>query len=136
MEKLRGAGVAETHLMSKEIVSTFANSGLMPLLFSNAASMKWSKLLTNLLSNAASAILDMPPSQVFAHPRLFEMEREQLRETLGVMKAQGIAPVDLPKTPVKLLVFAVQHLPPGLSCWILRRAVGGGTRFKNALFPY
>ena len=30
--------------------------------------MKWTKLLMNMLGNATSAILDMPPETVFADP--------------------------------------------------------------------
>jgi 2-dehydropantoate 2-reductase len=134
VEKLRGMGVADTHPISKKLVNTFSKSNLRPWLFPEANSMKWSKLLTNLLSNASSAILDMPPDLIFNHPGLFEIEREQLRETLRVMKVQGIKPVNLPKTPVKLLVFAVEFLPLQLSRFLLRRAVGRGRGMKMPSF--
>jgi 2-dehydropantoate 2-reductase len=96
--------------------------------------MKWSKMLTNLLANASSAILDLPPDQIFAHPGLFAMEVHQLREALRVMKAQGIPVVDLPSTPVRALAFAVRSLPPRLSQPLLRRAVGSGRGAKMPSF--
>jgi 2-dehydropantoate 2-reductase len=134
IEKIRGAGIVDGYPLSTALLNAFAVSNLRPILFYDAARMKWSKLLTNLLSNAASAILDWPPDQVFAHPGLSEMEREQLRETLRVMKTQGIKPINLPKTPVKLLAYTVEHLPLQLSRWFLRRAVGSGRGQKMPSF--
>jgi 2-dehydropantoate 2-reductase len=96
--------------------------------------MKWSKMLTNLLANAASAILDMTPAQVFAHPGLYRLELAQLREALAVMRLQGIRVVDLPSTPVRLLAFAVQSLPAPVSRPFLQRAVGGGRGGKMPSF--
>ena len=84
--------------------------------------MKWSKMLTNLLANASSAILDMPPAEIFADPRLFRIEILMLREALQVMHAQDISVVDLPATPVRALAFAAAYLPlrsAGRSCGVL-----------------
>lgn len=134
VEKFRGAGVADTHLLSRNIVRAFSKSNLNPKLFPDPGSMKWSKLLTNLIANASSAILDIPPESIFAHKGLFVMEREQLRETLRVMKAQGYRPVNLPKTPVKSLVFAVDRLPLHFSQWLLQHAVGKGRGQKMPSF--
>ena len=110
--------------------------GLNARLFANAADMKWSKMLTNLIANATSAILDMTPGEIFAHPGLYRLEIGQLREALRVMAAQGIKVVDLPGTPVRLLVFAVKYLPltgvptvAGQGRW--RRA-----RRQDALVPH
>ena len=88
--------------------------------------MKWSKLLTNLLANASTAILDMAPAEVFSHPGLYRLEIAQLREALAVMDAQGIKVVNLPGTPVRALAWAARSLPISLSRPLLRRAVGGG----------
>jgi 2-dehydropantoate 2-reductase len=96
--------------------------------------MKWSKMLTNLLANASSAILDMTPAQIFADTGLFRLERWQLREALSVMKALDIRVVDLPGVPVRLLVFAVRFLPAVLSRSLMQKAVGKGRGGKMPSF--
>jgi 2-dehydropantoate 2-reductase len=96
--------------------------------------MKWSKMLTNLLANATSAILDMTPAEIFAHPEIYKLEVQQLREALRVMAAQNINVVDLPGTPVRALAFAVRYLPPGVSRMLLRNAVGSGRGGKMPSF--
>ena len=106
LERLRGSGVAGGHPISARLAQAMNAAGLNTRLYKNADDMKWSKLLTNLLANATSAILDMTPSEIFADPGLCQIEIAQLRETLQVMQAQGIQPVDLPGTPVRLLALA------------------------------
>jgi 2-dehydropantoate 2-reductase len=95
--------------------------------------MKWSKMLTNLISNPTSAILDMTAAEVFANAKLYKLEIDMLRECLAVMKAQAFEVVDLPGTPVKLLAFATQ-LPPWLSRVFLSRAAGSGRGAKMPSF--
>jgi 2-dehydropantoate 2-reductase len=109
-------------------------AGLNPRLYPNVKEMKWSKMLTNLLANATSAILDMTPGEVFAHEGLYRLEIAQLREALAVMRAQGIRTVDLPSAPVRLLVFSVRYTPLIVSRPLLQRAVGGGRGDKMPSF--
>jgi 2-dehydropantoate 2-reductase len=59
LERLRGVGVAAGHPLSNHLVQAFDQAGLNARLFPRASDMKWSKLVTNLLANATSAILDM-----------------------------------------------------------------------------
>jgi 2-dehydropantoate 2-reductase len=134
VERLRGIGVAGGHPLSARLAAAMNTAGLNARLYANAADMKWSKMLTNLLANASSAILNLPPSQIFAHPGLFRMEIEQLGEALRVMKARRIRPVNLPKTPVMALAFAVQHLPLELSRPFMQKAVGAGRGAKMPSF--
>ena len=134
LEKLRGVGVAAGHPMSERLDAAMDGAGLNSRLFDRAADMKWSKMLTNLIANATSAILDMPAGEIFAHPGLYRLEIKQLRETLQVMAAQGIEVVDLPGTPVRLLAFAVKYLPLALSRPLLARKVGGGRGNKMPSF--
>ena len=118
--KLRGVGVARTEhaggnasgSLSERLVEAMDAAGLRARLFDAAADMKWSKLLTNLLANATSAIVDMTPAEIFAHSGLYRLEIHQLREALKVMAARGTKVVDLPGIPVRLLAAAVQYLPP------------------------
>ena len=95
--------------------------------------MKWSKMLTNLLANPTSAILDMTAGEVFADSRLYSLEIEMLKECLAVMEAQGIAVVDLPGTPVRALAYATR-LPLWLSKPLLGRAAGAGRGGKMPSF--
>jgi 2-dehydropantoate 2-reductase len=142
LEKLRGIGVALPEQgspaaeakLSERLVAAMDHAGLKAQLFTRAADMKWSKMLTNLIANATSAILDMPPGEIFAHPGLYRMEIGQLRETLRVMAAQGIRVVDLPGTPVRLLAVAVTYLPLPVSRPLLGKAVGGGRGGKMPSF--
>jgi 2-dehydropantoate 2-reductase len=126
VERLRGMGVAAGHPLSEQLVQALNDAGLNAHLFPNAADMKWSKMLTNLLANASSAILDMDPAKIFAHRGLFRLEVEQLREALRVMAALNIHTVDLPKTPVRALAFAVYRLPREIARPLLARRVGAG----------
>lgn len=133
-ERLRGVGVAAGHPLSERLTAALDAAGLQAELFPKAADMKWSKMLTNLIANATSAILDLPPAEIFANPDLYRMEIEQLRETLAVMRAQNIGVVDLPGTPVRLLAFAVRYLPLAVSRPFLAKAVGGGRGAKMPSF--
>ncbi len=134
LERLRGVGIAAGHPLSQRLVEAMASAGLNARLFPDARAMKWSKMLTNLIANATSAILNMTPAEIFAHPGLYRLEMSQLREALDVMQAQGIGVVDLPGTPVRLLAFAVRSLPLALSRPLLARAVGGGRGGKMPSF--
>jgi 2-dehydropantoate 2-reductase len=134
LERLRGMGLDANHPLSKPLAAALNEAGLEAFLYPDPGSMKWSKLLTNLLANASSAILDMTPAEIFAHPGLYQLEIEQLRETLRVMRALGVGPVNLPRTPVRLLAFAAQRLPLALSRPLLGRAVGGGRGAKMPSF--
>ena len=133
-ERLRGVGVAGDHPLSDRLVVAMDAAGLQAQLFANAADMKWSKMLTNLIANATSAILDMSPLEIFAHPKLYQLEINQLREALAVMRAQNIKVVDLPGTPVRLLAFAAKILPLAVSRPFLKKAVGGGRGGKMPSF--
>ncbi len=131
VERLRGIGVAmEPQSPLRELATrtklAMDQAGLKASLFPRPADMKWSKMLTNLTANATSAILDMTPAEVFAHPGLVRLEIQQQRETLAVMRAIGAGVTSLPGTPVKLFAFAVRYLPVALVQPLLIRAIGRG----------
>ena len=134
VERLRGIGIAVNHPLGPALVAVMNRAGLRATAFPNPAAMKWSKLLTNLIANASSAILDMPPGQIFANPALYKMEARQLRETLRVMRAQNIPVVDLPATPVRALAWAITNLPLPVSRLLLQRSVGKGRGEKMPSF--
>lgn len=133
LERLRGIGIATTHPLSGSMITASNAAFLLARPFPNAAAMKWSKLLTNLIANPTSAILDMTAAEVFANPRLYALEIGMLRECLAVMRAQRIPVVDLPGTRVRALAFAVT-LPVWLSKPLLARAAGAGRGDKMPSF--
>ena len=133
LERLRGMGVAKGHPLSERLNRALDKAFLHSKLFDDAASMKWSKMLTNLLANPTSAILNMTASEVFANRDLYKLEIEMLRECLAVMEAQNIEVVDLPGTPVRALAFATR-LPLWLSKPLLSRAAGAGRGAKMPSF--
>ncbi len=106
---------------------------LNPRLYADAVAMKWSKMLTNLLANATSAILDMTAAEIFGNARLYRLEIGMLRECLDVMRALDIHVVDLPGAPVRALAFAIR-LPAALSKPLLARAAGAGRGGKMPSF--
>jgi 2-dehydropantoate 2-reductase len=133
LERLRGVGVAKGHPLSEKLHNALNSAYLNSELFEDANSMKWSKMLTNLIANPTSAILDMPASDVFANKDLYKLEIEMLRECLAVMEAQDFKVVDLPGTPVRALAFATK-LPFWLSKPLLSRAAGAGRGGKMPSF--
>jgi 2-dehydropantoate 2-reductase len=133
LEKLRGVGIASSHQLSDRLVAAFNIAFLNAQAFPDADSMKWSKMLTNLLANPLSAILNMSAAEIYAHRGLYKLEIAMLRECLAVMEAQHIAVVDLPGTPVRALAFATK-LPLWLSKPLLARAAGSGRGGKMPSF--
>ncbi|HUI88490.1 MAG TPA: 2-dehydropantoate 2-reductase [Anaerolineales bacterium] len=133
LERLRGIGIATSHPLSAKLLDAADSANLNPRAFSNAAAMKWSKMLTNLIANPTSAILNMSAAEILANPRLYEIEIRMLRECLAVMEAQRIPVVDLPHTPVRALAFATR-LPMRISKPLLARAAGAGRGGKMPSF--
>ena len=133
LEKLRGVGVAKGHALSEKLNDALNKAYLNSRLFDDAGSMKWSKMLTNLVANPTSAILDMTAGEVFANKDLYKIEIDMLKECVTVMEAQGFKVVDLPGTPVRALVFATT-LPLWLSKPFLGKAAGAGRGAKMPSF--
>ncbi|MEP0807435.1 MAG: ketopantoate reductase family protein [Chloroflexota bacterium] len=133
LEKLRGVGIARGHALSEKLNDAFNQAYLNARLYEDAASMKWSKMLTNLIANPTSAILDMTAAEIFANKDLYRVEIAMLKECLAVMEAQGLKVVDLPGTPVRALAFATK-LPLWLSKPFLSKAAGAGRGAKMPSF--
>lgn len=134
VERLRGIGIASGHADTEILTAVLDAAGLKATLYPHAAGMKWSKMFTNLLANASSAILNMPPAQIFNHPDLYRLELAQLRETLKVMHSLRIPVSSLPGTPVKALAWAVRYLPALISQPVLASALGKGRGKKMPSF--
>lgn len=133
VERARGVGIADGHRLSAPSAEAFAAGGHAVTRFADAGAMKWSKLLTNLIGNATSALLDWPVDRIYGHGGLYAVERAMLREALAVMRALNLAVVDLPGVRVRLIPL-VLALPGWLGRPLLRRAAGGGRGGKMPSF--
>ena len=132
LEKLRGIGIANEHPIAERLVNAMNTAFLNAKLYEHAADMKWSKMLTNLVGNATSAILDMSPVEIFSRNDLYAFEMRMLREALDVMSAQKINVVNLPGMPVKLLAFAAKA--PTWLRPLAAKKLGGGRGGKMPSF--
>jgi len=110
--------------LTADLARRFEAARLRARVYPEAAAMKWSKLVANLVGNASGAVLGLGPAAVYGDPRLFGVERRQLREALAVMAAQGLRPVDLPGAPVRLLAVGTR-LPAALARPVFVRSVAG-----------
>lgn len=133
VERARGVGLAEGHALSAALAEAFTAAGHAVRLYPNALSMKWSKLLTNLIGNASSALLDWPVARVYEHPGVYRIERRMLREALAVMGASALPVVDLPGVSVRLIPWVVA-LPDWLGRPLLGRSAGSGRGGKMPSF--
>jgi 2-dehydropantoate 2-reductase len=119
----RGGGLALATMdggaLPPWIVDTFRSSGLSVATVRDYRSLRWSKLLLNMLGAATGAILDLDPASLVASPSLFRIEQLALREAARAMDAQGVRTVSLPGYPVELVRLGMR-LPLPLA----RRTVG------------
>lgn len=134
VSKLRGVGVAGNNPMTKNLVAIFLGAGIQCVHYLNPKNMKWSKLISNLLGNASSAILNLTTAKIYSNPTLYKVELDQIREALQVMDAQGIKAVNLPGVPVKILAGIIRYLPDWLSQPILSKMIGAGRGKKMPSF--
>ncbi len=134
LERRRGIGISGAHSILPTLIEGMNIAGLNVRRYANPASMKWSKMLTNLLANASSAILDMSPAEIFAHPGLYRFELEMIKEALAVMDAQKIPVTNLPATPVWWMTVIMRILPPALSQKFLMNSLGKGRGLKMPSF--
>ncbi len=134
VEKFRGVGIEDVGEISRLIEQDFLTAGVNPLLFKSAENMKWSKMISNLLLNSTCAILDMTPAQVMDNQDVFQIEIDQIRETLKVMDGNKIKPVNLPRVPIRLLSLAIRYLPTPLLQRVLKKPLAGGRGNKMPSF--
>lgn len=93
--------------------------------FADAAALKWTKLLMNMMGNATCAILDETPERVFADKRMVDLEIAAWREALAVMRAAQIPTVDLEHYPFTKLAPLIRYAPAALIRPVLRQQIGG-----------
>ncbi len=134
LERLRGVGIEKGHALSDTIIDWFNLAGLKAKGYRRRADMKWSKMLTNLLANATSAILNWTPAQVYSNPITWRIELEQIKEALSVMKAMRVHLTDLPGTPTVALMSLLKTLPAGLSQRLIGLPLARGRGAKMPSF--
>lgn len=135
VERLRGIGLGGDHSMLPTLIQAFQDSGLIVRTYPDSSAMKWSKLLTNIVGNASSAILNWPPGAVAANKALFRLELESLREAVRVIHAMQLRTQNLPGVPAAALAKAI-FLPPWLIHYPLRKLVIGGRGDKLPSFHF
>lgn len=134
LEKKRGIGIADIHPISKMINTDFDAAGLNSRLYPVLMDLKWSKMCSNLLGNATSAILNMTPEEVFSNPDVYKIECKEMVEAVSVMEKSGIRVVNLPGVPMKLLLWVMLNLPHDVSRLLLSKVIGSGRGGKMPSF--
>jgi 2-dehydropantoate 2-reductase len=116
------------------LVATFASTGLRVTVVNDWRSLKWSKLALNVVANASCAILNVLPMRLVHFEKIFTLEIRMIREVRAVMQALKIAPIDLPRYPVRAL-FASASLPSPVAKTVMagRVASGRGTKPPSLL---
>ncbi len=109
----------------------FASSGFRVKAFDDYRSLKWTKLLMNMVANALPAILGWTPDRSFADRRLASMEVRAWREAMEVMDALGVRPVSFGGYPFPVIKPLVGRMPVSLTAVALRRFVIGGRGGKK-----
>lgn len=119
----RSGGVALSSMSDRPvpswIVKAVEATGLPTPVIPDYHSLRWSKLLLNMLGAPTSAILDTDIGQLMMNPGVFRVDRRAFLEASAVMDAAGIKTVRLPGYPVPVARLAM-HLPEPLA----RRTLG------------
>lgn len=111
------------------LVATFASTGLKTQVFDDWRSLKWSKLALNAVANASCAILNVLPNRLVHYEKVFTLEIRAIREVRTLMHAMKIAPVDLPRYPLRALQ-SIATLPSPISRTILAGRIAGARGTK------
>jgi 2-dehydropantoate 2-reductase len=106
------------------VLATFGATGLPVIAAADYRALKWSKLALNVIANASCAILNVLPERLVHSGDAFELELRQIREVRAVMRALGIAAIDLPRYPVRALL-GVASLPAPVARVILANRIAG-----------
>lgn len=134
IERERGAAFEHTPT-GLQVQDAFRRAGLPTRIFDVRGSIKWSKLPTNMIANATSAILGWTAGQAMSDPGIFRIEVEAIREAMRVLRRLGHRPVNLPGVPVAWLAWGI-FLPPWISQPWLSRVVARGRGAKRPSFHF
>lgn len=93
------------------------------LLHNDYRSLKWSKLMLNIICNAVCAILGMSPEEIYSDRKLVWIEKKSIQELLAVLKKKHISIIDLPGYPIELMRVAYSNLPPSMLKMVLKKRI-------------
>lgn len=110
-ETQRGIALAADSPAFSTVAEAFEGLPIAVRVVASGKSLKWSKLLLNLIGNATSAILDMSPADIMQDRGLFAIEVQALREAIYVMDLHKIRPTNLPGAPAATLASVIRFLP-------------------------
>ena len=123
-----GGGIAFAPVGSSSahnwLLATFEAAGLPAIAAADYRSLKWSKLALNVVANASCAVLNVLPERLVHMGDAFDLEIKAIREVRAVMKAAGIASVDLPRYPVRALQ-GIATLPAPVARGLLANRIAG-----------
>lgn len=129
-----GIGLAPVGAQSHNwLIPLFERTGLTITVVSDYRALKWSKLTLNIVANASCAILNMLPERLVHLDTIFALEIRGLRETRAVMSALKLAPVDLPRYPVRVLQSVVSLPTPVARLMLANRIAGARGRKPPSL---
>lgn len=123
VERSRGVGIANDHPAAKPLAEALVEASVETRLYGSRSGLKWSKLLTNLLGNATTAVTGLSPGEIYSRPGLYRLEMECLREATRVMGVMGVPTYNLPGAPSAWLARLIE-LPSWLTRPLLRWQVG------------
>jgi len=123
MSPLSSAEEPQAEDMYSKIYRALEQAGFEMSHCADPRSLKWTKLLMNIMGNASSAILDASPQQTFAQDNIVDLEIAAWREALAVMRAAQIAPINIGSYPFKQLAPLIRHAPKILLRSILRKQI-------------
>jgi 2-dehydropantoate 2-reductase len=125
LESRGGLGLAAVSSAQElpALAQLFVEAGLKTQIYEDCQAMQWSKLTLSMLANAIPAILDWPPDQILADPRLYQLERDAVCEAWAVVQRLRVRLVSLPGYPVPQLVRGLCTLPPKLAYSVFKRAI-------------
>ena len=106
------------------LLAAFGATALPTTAVTDYRALKWSKLALNVVANASCAILDVLPEQLVHWDAVFRLEIHAIREVRATMKALGIASIDLPRYPVRVLQ-RVATLPSPVARPLLASRIAG-----------
>ena len=106
------------------LMAAFASTGLRVQSAGDWRALKWSKLALNVVANASCAILNVLPNRLVHFEEIFTLEIRAIREVRAVMQSLGMAPVDLPRYPVRALQ-GIATLPSPVARRLLAARVAG-----------
>lgn len=113
-----------------DLINLFSNLGINLQSHDDFRSVKWSKLLLDLLVNASSAIPDIASEEILADMDFFVQDRQTYKEGLAVMKAMDLHQIDLPGYPVSSFKLLASGLPGWIVYQLMRKQLAG-TQMKR-----